>query len=272
MIVTAEDFVPGQEPGMAPAPIPFLRPDASMVFARRAQRLRDLASGHPMADFLAFIAGLADIQHDLAATAMEWQVALPALLDRAAATPAPAAVQNAIHGLRSESPAEITGRAERWLSGQPRPDDLAGAPFMVAALQIARTQAAATALPQSSGGGCCLLCGGAPVAATIATHKGVAGVRYLHCGLCATAWHLERLRCPQCHSDGKVTYRRLDGYAIEVKAETCADCGTYVKVFYTDDCPVVEPLADDLSSVALDLYMAEESWRRLWPNPFLHGA
>lgn len=270
MIVTAEDFVPGQEPGIAAAPLPILRPQASTVFAHRSRRLRELSDCHPLADFLIFIADLAQIQHELAANAMDWQTALTALLDRVSNPSAP--VMAAIGELKAARSSDLAGRAERWLNGQPAPADLAGAPVVAAALQIARTQAAADAMPIYSAGGHCPLCGGAPVAATIASHNGIAGLRYLHCGLCATAWHLERLRCPQCQSDGKVIYHHLDGAAVAVKAETCGGCGTYIKVFHTDDAPQIEPLADDLSSMALDLHLAEEGWRRLWPNPFLHGA
>ncbi len=272
MIVTAEDFVPGREPGMSPAPASFLRPDGSGVFARRASRLRRLADGHPMAGFLGFVAGLAEIQHGL--TASDWREALPLILAEVAKAPATAEVARAAHHLMAEGPDHIAGRAGRWLNGEPTTDDLAASPFIVAALQAARIRAAATATPlgTETDPGRCPLCGGAPVAATIATQGGIAGVRYLHCCLCATAWHLERLRCPRCGSDGKVTFRHLDGYGVEVKAETCGDCGTYVKVFATDGHPEVEPLADDLASMALDLHLAEDGWRRLWPNPFLHGA
>lgn len=272
MIVDAEDFGPGQGPGIAPAPERFRRPDAAGLFARRAARLRALAGGHPMADFLSFTAALADIQHDLAAIGGPWQDLLPQVLKRAADIAAPPAVAATVHALMGESSAALAGRAERWLAGQPLPEDLAGAPFVTAALQLARTHAAATAHAQAGNPGRCPLCGGAPVAATLVTQGEVAGLRYLHCGLCATAWHLERLRCPHCQSEGKVAQQRLEGYQPEVKAETCGDCGTYVKLFNSDDWPAVEPLADDLASVALDVLLAGDGWRRLWPNPFLHGA
>lgn len=270
MIVTAEQFVPGSEPGVAPAPAALLRPDATTLFARRAARLRQLAEGHEMEDFFVFLAGLMDIQQDLATMSGEWQEVLPQLLARAVSLPAPPPVAAAIAELEREG--ECTARVDRWLAGEPRPEDLAGSSFITAALQVARTHRAATAEPSGHDAGCCPLCGGAPVAATISTLGGIAGLRHLHCGLCGTAWHLERVSCAQCRAEDKLIYHRLDGYEPVVKAETCGACGTYVKVFDTDAWPGIEPLADDMASFALDLLLAEQGLRRLWPNPFLHGA
>jgi FdhE protein len=38
-----------------------------------------------------------------------------------------------------------------------------------------------------------------------------------------------------------------------VKAETCDECGTYLKICYMDRDPRVEPIADDIASLPLDL-------------------
>ncbi|MCR6628912.1 MAG: formate dehydrogenase accessory protein FdhE [Magnetospirillum sp.] len=247
MIVTAEQFGPGQGPGVAPAPGRFVRPDAAALFARRAARLRSLADGHPMADFLVFVAGLAQVQHELAGIGGTWQDLLPQVLNRALGIPAPPAAGVAITSLLGESSAAIAARADRWLAGTPLPEDLAGAAFVTAALQLARAHAAAAAPAQAVGHGLCPLCGGAPVAATLSTRGEVSGLRHLHCGLCGTAWHLERLRCPRCDSEGKAAFHHLDGYQPDVKAESCGACGTYLKLFDTDKWPDVEPLADDLA-------------------------
>lgn len=272
MIVDAEDFVPGKEPGVAPAPLAFVLPDGANLFARRALRLRTLADGHPMGDFLSFVADLSLAQHGLVDQGGSWQDLLPSLLRAVLDRPSTEAVAEAVALLQGESSASIAGRAERWLAGTPDTADLTGAPFIAAALQIERVRMAATAEAAFDHAGRCPLCGGAPVAATLGTKGDIVGLRYLHCGLCATAWHLERLACPGCGSEGKLVYHHLDGYEPKVKAETCGECGTYVKLFDTDTCSGIEPLADDLASLALDFLLAEEGWRRLWPNPFLHGA
>ena len=43
---------------------PFVWPQAGSVFAERAMRLRQLAAGHAMGDFLVFMAALAQAQQD----------------------------------------------------------------------------------------------------------------------------------------------------------------------------------------------------------------
>lgn len=275
MLVRAEDFVPGMAPGVVPTPDAFLRPDAGTLFQHRAQRLRAVAQGHAIGDFLSFLAMLADAQHGPASRALAtWQDALGPILAHvlASASDLPAPVLATAQALAGEDDAGLNARMTRWLGGMPDESDLAGAPFLTAALQVQRTLAAAQAEPAAMGKGRCPLCGGAPVASTIATHNGLKGVRYLHCGLCACAWHMERLRCTQCNSDGKVVYQHIEPLGREVAAETCEHCGTYVKVLHMDAHPDWEPLADDLASIALDLRLGEDGWRRLWPNPFLHAA
>jgi FdhE protein len=42
-----------------------------------------------------------------------------------------------------------------------------------------------------------------------------------------------------------------------VKAECCDACGHYLKIFSMETAPEIEPVADDLASVALDLLVAE---------------
>ncbi len=274
MLVSAEDFVPGMEVGAVPTPDAILRPDPLVLFQKRADRLRVLARDHTMGDFLSFLAILADGQHDLVRQGVDrWRQALGPLLDRVAVAPGlPPQVGDAVRALAVEEDGRLDQRVARWLAGMPDTADLAGAPFIAAALQVERSMAAVNASPAPMGRDRCPVCGGAPLASTVATHNQVEGVRYLHCSLCATAWHLERLRCAQCYSDGKVVYRRLEGGDKDVAAETCDHCGVYVKVFHLDGHPDWELLAEDVASIALDLRLGDDGWRRLWPNPFLHGA
>jgi formate dehydrogenase accessory protein FdhE len=49
-----------------------------------------------------------------------------------------------------------------------------------------------------------------------------AGHRYLHCGLCATEWHMVRVKCTHCESTKGVAYQGIEGDAGVVLAETCA--------------------------------------------------
>lgn len=56
-----------------------------------------------------------------------------------------------------------------------------------------------------------------------------------------------------------------------VKAETCDNCHGYVKVLYQTKDSGLEPLADDVASLGLDLLVREGGYRRGSFNPFLIG-
>ncbi len=47
-----------------------------------------------------------------------------------------------------------------------------------------------------------------------------------------------------------------------MKAESCGDCGTYLKIMYQEKDPKVEAVADDLASLVLDARMEQEGLRQ----------
>ena len=57
-----------------------------------------------------------------------------------------------------------------------------------------------------------------------------------------------------------------------LKAETCPTCHSYRKIFYQEKDIYVDPVADDLASLQLDVLMAEEGFDRASGNPFLWQA
>ena len=61
-----------------------------------------------------------------------------------------------------------------------------------------------------------------------------------------------------------------DGNA-NVKAETCGACHTYLKVLPQQRDPALDPVADDVASLALDLLVRELGFSRGGVNPFLLG-
>lgn len=274
MIVDSEHFVPGAEPGVAPAPAAVLRPDSALLFPRRAARLRALAEGHEMAAYLLFIAGLVDLQAEAAEHAGGWPEMLPGILAGVRTEDAPAPVAEAVKALAAEGAEAWAERVGRLRAGEPLAEDLPYVPFLTAAVQAQLIRAAATAEPERGEPGLCPLCGGHPVASTIGTEGQVSGLRRLHCGWCGTAWHLPRLCCSGCGAEGRLSYYRPEGYEVAVKAEACGACGTTLKQFDLDASPLVEPLADDLASLALDHLVAARGGGRLGrvPNPFLPGG
>jgi FdhE protein len=54
-----------------------------------------------------------------------------------------------------------------------------------------------------------------------------------------------------------------------VKAEACSSCKSYTKLFYAEGDPRLEPFADDVATLSLDLLMAEDGWVRHGVNLFL---
>jgi FdhE protein len=107
-----------------------------------------------------------------------------------------------------------------------------------------------------------------PVASIVKGTAPLDGYRYLHCGLCATEWHRVRVECTQCGGSRGVALHAIDGGSPAIRAETCDSCRAYRKIFYEEHDAAVEPLADDLASVALDLLLADADFHRASPNPW----
>lgn len=193
-------------------------------------------------------------------------------------------------------------QADCLLTGVMAGLDLATAPVVAGALQVYWThmvQAVLSAQKTRPGMGhafgrlddatVCPCCGSRPVA-SIARGTGEAtGQRYLHCSLCGTQWHLERIKCTHCLGTQHVAYESLDaagGDATEgetvraegaasraaqatVQAETCDDCGHYLKIMHAARDPFVDPVADDLATITLDLLVSESGRLRHGVNLML---
>jgi FdhE protein len=56
-----------------------------------------------------------------------------------------------------------------------------------------------------------------------------------------------------------------------VKAETCGSCRGYVKILHQHKDPALDPVADDVASLGLDVLLRETGYRRGAVNPFLLG-
>ncbi len=55
------------------------------------------------------------------------------------------------------------------------------------------------------------------------------------------------------------------------KAETCENCRGYVKILHQHKDPALDPVADDVATLGLDLLVRESGYRRGAVNPFLLG-
>ncbi len=293
----------GNQQGGVKAPEPLILPDPATRFAQTAARLNALSASHPMAEWLRFMAALAQAQHAVAATmgpvagptqavverVVEarlpvlaadshprdpiWREGLALLIDRTNAGVLPAPAQMALASLRDREVEGLEALADDFLRGGVDVADAAAALYVAAALQVYFTRLAASLsapslrlLPQR---GLCPCCGSTPVSGVITERSRTLGARYLHCSLCATAWNHVRAVCITCGQSRSVALKEIEGGSGAVKAETCDECHTYAKMLYQSRDIEVDPVADDLASLALDILVAEAGWSRHAPNPLL---
>ena len=101
----------------------------------------------------------------------------------------------------------------------------------------------------------CPVCGSMPVSSIVQIGT-TQGLRYLHCNLCETEWHVVRVKCSNCEQSRDLHYWSLDNEQAAVKA-SCGDCGTYLKIMYQEKDPKVEAVADDLAS-----WCSTPAWNR----------
>lgn len=178
---------------------------------------------------------------------------------------------------------ELEAQADALLGVRDVAIDVASAPLVMAALQVnwaaSSSGFAAADVQPLDVPGVCPLCGSLPVASLVRAQRPYQGYRYLHCALCACEWHMVRVQCSQCGADGKdIVYHSLAGAADEstgdapVRAESCGHCRSYRKILYHEKDPALEPVADDLASLALDLLLAGEGYERASGNPLLWTA
>jgi FdhE protein len=277
-------------------------PEPATLFADRARRLRQLATDeHPLRDYLRFAALLCDVQAQAAARvpatpvdalAVEralasgmpvvdpaesldagWRDALGLLLAAVIADGAlPPPLLDTARSLRALDAAALDDRARAALRDDDASDELAARPLLMAALQVAFAGRAAGLaehdVPAVEPVTVCPVCGSAPVASVLRIGGAAGGHRYLHCGLCATEWHLVRVKCSHCESTRGVRYRGIEGQPA-VLAETCDSCHTYRKQVDQEKDPLAEPLADDLATLALDLLLSDTPYLRASGNPLL---
>lgn len=296
---------PGQIEALAQRAIPRVRlPDRARLFAVRAARLRTLAEGHrTLADYLGLMAKLAEAQ-DTAAALFEapgptlaqiasarahgmpvlpatswprdarWRDVLSQLCATVAAAPdVPVGARAVCETVRQWPVEHLERQADLLLAGSNEGVEPAAAPFVMGALQVAWTVLAsrlgADDIDELDAAGVCPTCGTLPVASIVRSEPQAYGYRYLHCALCATETHRVRVTCTHCGSTKGLTRETIEGGSDAVCAECCSQCHGYRKIFYQEKDPAVEPVADDLASLALDLLLADAGFHRASSNPLL---
>jgi FdhE protein len=295
------------ESGQVEAPagkIHFLHLASRDLFAQRAERFRQLSAGHALKDYLAFLALLADAQQEalnqipmlslpdpderalfreygmplLGASSWSrdssWQEALSVILKQLGNTALPFSAVETIAGLQKASESELEDMADGILQGDLAnitPQEL---PFVAAALQVYWVQMASDlgegAFARMEQGGICPVCGSYPSTGIVSGAGSEQGLRYLCCSLCASQWHMVRIKCSSCESTHGINHYTLEGSNGAVKAESCDDCNSYLKLLYLEKDRQMEAMADDLATLALDMLMDVEGKVRVGPNLFFH--
>lgn len=290
-----------EKPHTAEAIPPLLFANLKSLYTRRAERLRQLAADHPLGDYLHFAAAIAEAQqhalHDhplqldlsdalrqgaergkppldlsVYPRSAHWRTLLTALIAELRPQ-APQHVLAVLDNLEKAAEQELEQMATALLNREFAQVGSENAPFIWAALSLYWAQMASQ-IPGRARAEYgehrqfCPVCGSIPVSSMV--HIGtVNGLRYLHCNLCESEWHVVRVKCSNCEQTRDLNYWSLDSEQAAVKAESCGDCGTYMKILYQEKDPQVEAVADDLASLILDAKMEDEGFARSSINPFL---
>ncbi|KFF72958.1 formate dehydrogenase [Pectobacterium brasiliense] len=278
---------------------PLLFANLKSLYSSRAERLRQLAEDHPLGDYLTFAAGVVEAQQkvlhdhplkldlsdvlkpsgdrpplDIAVFPRDahWHTLLRALIEELKPD-ASGQVLSTLENLEKASEQELEEQATALLQHEFHAESNDKAPFIWAALSLFWAQMAsqlpgkARAVPGEHRQ-FCPVCGSIPVSGVVQLGTS-SGLRYLHCNLCESEWHMVRVKCSNCEESSELNYWSLDSENSAIKAESCGHCGTYLKLLYQEKDHRVEAVADDLASLVLDVKMEEEGFSRSSINPFL---
>jgi FdhE protein len=271
---------------------PFVRlPDPRQVFADRARRFAALASGHQLASFLLFLAALCEAQHQAQDGVPEPELPPADAIARAREFGMPPLDRNRFTASAEfdagfgrllalaesiDKPAAAAEALARVASADTAMRDvmIADHVYAAAAMQLHFARLASQLDDKRLvpvGDGACPACGAPPVSSMVVGWPRAHNTRFCACSLCGTLWNYVRIKCTICASTAGTSYQEIDGGPGTVKAETCDTCHTYVKILHQMKDPALEPVADDVASLALDLLVREAGYRRGGINPFLLG-
>ncbi|MDO4905543.1 MAG: formate dehydrogenase accessory protein FdhE [Lautropia sp.] len=241
---------PGEIEALDRTAFPRIRlPQPGSLFLDRSHRLGHLAAGSPLEGFLRYVARLMAAQHEVSGAlrvpaAIDdavyeraqrfavplwqvpgdlgegWRAALDGLLKIMRDAPETGGAQVVqIDELQAMDDQAVLRLVDAVMMGAPLNESRrAKAPFVMAAVQVVMSTRAATLdlgrLPYVDPPTVCPVCSSHPVASVIRIDGQSAGLRYLHCGICATEWHMVRVKCSNCASTKGISYRRMDGRAV----------------------------------------------------------
>ena len=279
-------------------------PRPSRLFLHRAERFESLAPGHQLETYLRFLAGICRAQHEAQADLPE--TALPsherleqsrsnglpplsvgtlpsddagertflALLEALRRKELTETSRAVLESVAAASPEDRNAMMVAVLLDQIPDDEIAPHVLAAAAVQVHMSRLASrldAARLVRIADGACPACGSGPVSSAIVGWEGAHGTRFCTCSMCATQWNVPRIRCLSCGSEKGIAYHSLECGNSHVSGETCDGCKSYVKMLHQHKDAALDPVADDVASLALDLTLGKEGWQRASANPFLMG-
>lgn len=246
-----------------------------MTFATRAARCQELArGGGPLAQYFEFLRDLSEVQEEI----LQSQPARSADDSVAQSLAAFAArlggrisreIDTALERLVAAAPLQREEWARAVMAGENGAVPAGVLPFVGAALQVHwQTCRAGEQSAVHENAARCPLCGAAPIAGVIRSRGGVEGLRYLQCGICGSEWKYMRLTCTYCGTSKDLSYFAKAGDD-RLRAEACAACAGYLKIWYR---PPSDVVTDDIASIDLDVLMGNAGIRRMTFNPLFAFA
>jgi formate dehydrogenase maturation protein FdhE len=253
----------------------------AQAFERRATRADLLIEGAINVDALRFAAGLYRAQAQVAAALSERGVALTGALERDlpgfeprldvivryAGTQGPPGLHAEVDAYAGQGAARLVAWWQTSRSG--RVDYLARALLRPYAETLVATGIAPEPLagPVTSSASCTRCGGPAWIAWRRAGSGDEAAQRFLCCGVCGNERPLSRIACAAC---GETAPDKLAVFHTErhaaVRIEACDSCQRYVKSIDLTVDGLAVPEIDDLCSLSLDLWAADQGYERLEPS------
>ncbi|MCW6509401.1 formate dehydrogenase accessory protein FdhE [Lichenifustis flavocetrariae] len=296
---------PSMVGGVSKAPF-VLPPGPLRIFTRRADRFDILASTSKLAPYLNFLGALTRAQASLVATlpalpppdaaqieraraaamppidraslatAPDLATTFDRLFEAAATIEMPAAAAQALSTTRQAEPGMLRAMTANVLADAIPRDSLAPHLFVAAGIQVHAARCAAALDPSTLvpiAVGVCPACGGPPGVSVVVGFSGAEGARYAVCSCCSTSWNEVRVKCIACGSTQGIGYRDTSepGTTATVKAEVCDHCHSWIKILYQNQNPSLDPVADDVASLGLDMLMRGTDYRAAGSNPFMLG-
>jgi formate dehydrogenase maturation protein FdhE len=153
-----------------------------------------------------------------------------------------------------------------WEGSRPASEDYLSRALLRPYAEVLRSLGVAPDRPHRTG--YCPVCGGAPwIGVRRAESESDGARRYLGCALCGGEWPFVRIRCPSCLEEDPY---KLPSFRAErheaVRIEACETCRRYVKsIDLTSDARPI-PEVDELLSLSMDLWAAEQGFTRIEPG------